>query len=61
MGSSETALGEGHAFFWHDGEMTDMGTLGGVFTVAREINKPGTGGRIQRNRFGRDARVSVTR
>jgi probable HAF family extracellular repeat protein len=28
-------------FFWQDGEMTDMGTLGGTFTIATGINNRG--------------------
>jgi probable HAF family extracellular repeat protein len=37
VGSSSTATG-GHAFLWADGAVSDLGTLGGTWSVARGIN-----------------------
>jgi probable HAF family extracellular repeat protein len=39
--SSETASGEVHAFLWSDGEMRDLGTLGGAESRAHGINDRG--------------------
>jgi probable HAF family extracellular repeat protein len=42
VGSSSTASGEGHAFFWERGSMVDMGTLpGGTSSDALAINRRG--------------------
>ncbi len=43
MGYSQTASGEWvtHAFLWEGGQMTDLGTLGGYFSVAQAINDRG--------------------
>jgi probable HAF family extracellular repeat protein len=35
------ARGDRHAFLWRDGEMTDLGTLGGSFSRAESINDRG--------------------
>lgn len=40
-GTSETASGEEHAFLWRDGEMTDLGTLGGANSRAVAMNNRG--------------------
>lgn len=41
VGESQTATGDRHAFLWRDGEMTDLGTLGGSFSRAESINDRG--------------------
>jgi probable HAF family extracellular repeat protein len=42
VGSSDTANGTTHAFRWHDGRMTDLGTLpGGGISFAYGINDDG--------------------
>jgi probable HAF family extracellular repeat protein len=42
VGTSETASGESHAFFWQDGEMIDLGNLGDSgFVAAADINNAG--------------------
>ena len=41
VGSSPTANGQTHAFLWNRGVMTDLGTLGGAFSVARGVNALG--------------------
>jgi probable HAF family extracellular repeat protein len=38
VGTSETAAGELHAFLWRDGEMIDLGTLGGSLSAAYAVN-----------------------
>ncbi|HXO84957.1 MAG TPA: hypothetical protein VN803_05465 [Gemmatimonadales bacterium] len=40
-GTSTTATGESHAFFWRNGEMTDLGTLGGTLSGAAAIEDGG--------------------
>lgn len=41
VGVSVTASGDRHAFLWRDGIMTDIGTLGGSWSVASAINGSG--------------------
>jgi probable HAF family extracellular repeat protein len=41
VGESLTAEGQAHAFLWANGAMTDLGTLGGSYSVARSINPSG--------------------
>lgn len=41
VGESQTATGDRHAFLWRDGQMTDLGTLGGSFSRAESINDRG--------------------
>jgi probable HAF family extracellular repeat protein len=41
VGSSETATGRTHAFFWDRGRMTDLGTLGGTESHAAAVNDAG--------------------
>ena len=41
VGISFTASGEQHAFLWEKGTMTDLGTLGGLFSSAATINDSG--------------------
>jgi len=41
VGGSTTADGSTHAFLWRDGQMTDLGTLGGRSSVALAINNLG--------------------
>ncbi len=41
VGSSLTSSGETHAFLWQDGEMADLGTLGGSASYATGINDQG--------------------
>jgi probable HAF family extracellular repeat protein len=40
-GFSETASGEIHSFLWQNGQMTDLGTLGGTNSWATGINDQG--------------------
>jgi probable HAF family extracellular repeat protein len=40
-GTSQTASGDEHAFLWQDGEMTDLGTLGGSSSSAYAVNNRG--------------------
>jgi probable HAF family extracellular repeat protein len=42
VGVSGTNLGTQHAFFWENGSMTPIGTLGGTESVATGINNSGT-------------------
>jgi probable HAF family extracellular repeat protein len=41
VGHSETGEGRVHAFLWRDGEMVDLGTLGGYVSMAVAVNKHG--------------------
>lgn len=41
VGSSTTASGDEHAFLWQDGEMVDLGTLGGTTSAATAVNDRG--------------------
>lgn len=41
MGTSVTAAGESHAYRWHEGTMVDLGTLGGDFSSAADVNDRG--------------------
>jgi probable HAF family extracellular repeat protein len=41
VGTSSTPAGGQHAFLWQDGIVTDLGTLGGLFSAARAINNRG--------------------
>jgi probable HAF family extracellular repeat protein len=40
-GFSVTAAGELHAFLWPNGRMIDLGTLGGAYSYAADINDHG--------------------
>lgn len=41
VGVSTTSSNTRHAFFWSDGKMTDLGTLGGTYSQANGINNQG--------------------
>jgi probable HAF family extracellular repeat protein len=41
VGWAETAGGDIHAVLWRDGQVTDLGTLGGTFSQAHAINNQG--------------------
>jgi probable HAF family extracellular repeat protein len=41
VGTSRTEAGEDHAFLWRDGEMIDLGTLGGPYSRADALNERG--------------------
>jgi probable HAF family extracellular repeat protein len=40
-GYSNTTTGEQHAFLWENGEMIDLGTMGGVSSLAYDLNNRG--------------------
>src|SRR5437763_268366 len=41
VGSGNTATSISHAFLYSNGQMTDLGTLGGLFSYGRAINNAG--------------------
>jgi probable HAF family extracellular repeat protein len=41
VGAAVTAAGQSHAFLWRDGAMTDLGTLGGIYSGAGGLNDVG--------------------
>ncbi len=42
VGEGATGNGKLHAFLWHEGQLADLGTLGGEWSVAYGVNSEGT-------------------